>query len=60
MATIRKPKGITITIRDRKENKSRTLTVYGTTLDLLYEKVKAALGEDEDIACDRKPVYLRS
>lgn len=33
MVTLEKPKGITVTIRDRQNNKSASITVYGEDLD---------------------------
>lgn len=45
MVTADKPKGITITIRDRKENKSKTITVYDTDLHEMYRKIKRIVGE---------------
>ena len=45
MVTIEKPKGIMITLRDRKENKSKTLTVYDTTLEEVFERIKKALSK---------------
>lgn len=44
MVTTEKPKGIMITIRDRKENASKTLTVYNATLEEVYNKIKKAFG----------------
>jgi hypothetical protein len=38
-----KPKSIIITIRDRKDNKSKSITVYGTTVEEIYTKVQKAL-----------------
>jgi hypothetical protein len=38
-----KPKSIIITIRDRKDNKSKSITVYDATLDEVYAKVQKAL-----------------
>jgi hypothetical protein len=46
MVTTEKPKGIMITIRDRKENASKTLTVYGTTLEEVYDKIKEVLEKE--------------
>lgn len=43
MVIINKPKSITITIRDRDNNKSRSITVYNTTLQVVVEKIKTAL-----------------
>lgn len=43
MVTINKPKSITITIRDRANNKSRSITVYNAKLDDVTEKIKIAL-----------------
>jgi len=40
-----KPKSIIITIRDRKENKSKSITVYNTTLDDVERKIKKAIVE---------------
>jgi len=38
-----KSKSVIITIRDRKENKSKSITVYGTSLDEVYKKIENAL-----------------
>ena len=43
MVTIKKPKSIMITIRDRKENKSKTLTAYDVTLEEALAAIKKAL-----------------
>ncbi len=43
MVTIQKPKGIMITIRDRKENKSKTITVYGADIEIVFKKIKKAI-----------------
>jgi hypothetical protein len=40
---IEKPKSVIITIRDRKDNKSKSITVYNTSLDEIYKKVETAL-----------------
>jgi len=39
----KKPKSIVITIRDRKENKSKSITVYDVTLDEVYKKISNIL-----------------
>ena len=46
MVTINKPKGITITIRDRQENKSKTITVYDTDLEAIYKTIEKALNKN--------------
>jgi len=46
MVTINKPKGITITIRDRQDNKSKSITVYGISLEELQKKIEHALKVD--------------
>jgi hypothetical protein len=38
-----KPRSIAITIRDRKENKSKSITVYGVSLEEVYKKIEAVL-----------------
>lgn len=43
MVTINKPKGITITIRDRQDNRSKSITVYGTSLEELQKKIEQVL-----------------
>ena len=43
MVTTEKPKSVMITIRDRKENKSKTITVYNTDLEEIYKKIKGVL-----------------
>lgn len=40
-----KPKSIIITIRDRKNNKSKSITVYDITLKEVYKKIESALKE---------------
>ncbi len=39
MVTINRPMGITVTIRDRENNKSKSLTVYGASLNEVYDKL---------------------
>lgn len=46
MVTINKPKGITITLRDRQENRSKSITVYGVSLDELEKKIEKVLHVD--------------
>ncbi|MCX6816116.1 MAG: hypothetical protein NT120_04675 [Candidatus Aenigmarchaeota archaeon] len=43
MVTLNRPKSITITVRDREKNKSNTITVYNSTLEVVVEKIKDAL-----------------
>jgi len=38
-----KPKAIVITVRDRKGNKSRSLTVYDADLDEVYKKIENSI-----------------
>lgn len=38
-----KPKAIVITIRDRKANKSKSITVYGITLEEVFKRVEKVL-----------------
>jgi hypothetical protein len=38
-----KPNSVVITVRDRKSNKSRSITVYGASLEEVYSKVEKAL-----------------
>lgn len=40
MVSAEKPKSVMITIRDRRDNKSRTITLYDTNLDEVYRKIK--------------------
>jgi len=40
MVTIDKPKSITITIRDRQNNKSKSITIYNSGLDEVFHKIK--------------------
>jgi hypothetical protein len=40
MVTTEKPKSVTITVRDRKDNGSKSITVYNATLDEVYNKIK--------------------
>lgn len=46
MVTTKKPKSIMVTIRDRRDNKSKTITAYNTTLEEVYRKIKAVLEKD--------------
>lgn len=46
MVTTKKPKGITITVRDRRENESKSLTVYNTSLEEIYEKIEKAFNKE--------------
>lgn len=47
MVTIGKPKSITVTIRDRKSNKSKSITIYNASLEDVTKKVEKALKELE-------------
>jgi len=38
-----KPNSVVITVRDRNENKSKSITVYNTTIDEVYKKVEQSL-----------------
>ncbi len=38
-----KPKAIIITVRDRKSNKSKSITVYDTSLEEIFKKIEDAL-----------------
>lgn len=38
-----KPKAIIITVRDRKSNKSKSITVYNTDLEEIYKKIESIL-----------------
>ena len=38
-----KPKAVIITVRDRKSNKSKSITVYDTSLEALFKKIEQAL-----------------
>ena len=40
MVRIEKPKSVMVTIRDRKTNESKSFTVYDTTVDEVYKRVK--------------------
>jgi len=40
---IEKPKTIIITVRDRIENNSKSMTVYETDIDEVFNKIKACL-----------------
>lgn len=39
----KKPSSITITVRDRKKNKSKSFTVYNTSLEDVFEKIRKNL-----------------
>lgn len=43
MASIEKPKSITVTLGDRKEKKYRSFVVYGDTLEQVEKKIKNCL-----------------
>jgi len=43
MVTINKPKSITVTIRDRQNNESRSITVYNESLNDVVRKVEKLL-----------------
>jgi len=38
-----RPKSIVVTVRDRKENRSKSISVYNTTLDEVYKKIEKCL-----------------
>jgi hypothetical protein len=38
-----KPNSVVITVRDRKENKSKSITVYGVELEEVYRRVEKTL-----------------
>jgi len=46
MVTIGKPKSITITIRDRQINKSKTITIYNSGMDETFYKIKNAVKKE--------------
>mgnify|MGYP001576212449 CR=1 FL=1 len=46
MVTSSKPKSITITIRDRENKKSRSITVYDTDIDEIEKLIKKALDKE--------------
>jgi hypothetical protein len=43
MATLEKPKTITVTLSDRKANKYRSFVVYGATIEEIERKIKGVL-----------------
>jgi hypothetical protein len=43
MVTMNKPKSITIIVTDRKEHKSKSFVVYGSTIDEVEKKIKNAM-----------------
>jgi len=45
MVTIGKPNSITVTVRDRINNRSQSITVYNTTLDDIVKKIQRSLKE---------------
>ena len=47
MVTIKKPKSIMITIRDRRENRSKTITAYDFTVEEAFNIIKKALEKIE-------------
>lgn len=38
-----KPNSVVITIRDRTKNKSKSITVYGATVDEVFNKIEKIL-----------------
>ena len=38
-----KPTSVVVTVRDRKENVSKSITVYNTTVDEVYKRVEQSL-----------------
>ena len=43
MVTVEKPNAVVITVRDRKSNKSKSITVYDATLDEIFNKIQRML-----------------
>jgi len=43
MATVEKPRSITITLGDRKEKKYRSFVVYGDALEQVEKRIKNCL-----------------
>jgi len=43
MVMLNKPKSITITIRDRFANKSKSITIYGAEMDDVYKRIQLLL-----------------
>lgn len=46
-AVIGKPKSITVTIRDREENKSVSITVYGKSLNEVRAKIYSVMKSEK-------------
>ncbi len=44
MPRLEKPRAIQITIRDRRTGKSKSRTVYDTTLDEVYKTIERVFG----------------
>jgi hypothetical protein len=42
-----KPNSVVITVRDRKENKSKSITVYGANVQEVYEKIEKLLTKEK-------------
>ncbi len=40
MTSIKKPESIMVTVRNRKTNESKSLTIYGTNVKDAYEQIK--------------------
>lgn len=40
MVTIEKPESVMITVRNRKTNESKSITVYGASVKEVHEKIK--------------------
>jgi hypothetical protein len=43
MVTMERPRSITIIVTDRKEHKSKSFVVYGSTIEEIAEKIKKAM-----------------
>ena len=43
MVTMNRPKSITVIVSDRKEHKSKSFVVYGSTIEEVEKKIKKAM-----------------
>ena len=45
MGSTRKPESVMVTIRNRKNNTSKSVTLYDTSIEEVYEKIKRLFSE---------------
>lgn len=47
MLTTERPKAITITVRDKKENISKSIVVYGATMEDVFKRIEKVISENK-------------